>query len=58
MDYNGGASSPDIINWVLKVTDHLSVQVDDCHELEARVTSDKLSLVYYGDQKNALFKTF
>jgi hypothetical protein len=56
-DYTGEFNHQGLINWVLKKTGRTSIHVP-CAELKAKTSKEKISLVYFGDINNAMYKTF
>lgn len=48
MEYTGGRTENDIVNWVLKKVGPPSVEVT-CDQLKEKVAKDKLALAYFGD---------
>jgi hypothetical protein len=48
MDYTGGRTEPEIVNWILKKVGPPSSEVT-CSELKDKIENAKLALVYFGD---------
>jgi len=57
MKYTGGRTKDTIVSWVAKKSGPPSEKLA-CEDIEATVQKNKLNLIYFGDQTNALFKTF
>jgi len=56
-DYTGAFEHGGIVNWVLKNTNRIAEHVP-CAELKAKTGKEKISLVYFGDLNNAMYKSF
>ena len=57
MEYTGGRTENEIVNWILKKVGPPSTTVD-CDGLKAKVESSKLVLAYFGEESDAEFKSF
>jgi protein disulfide-isomerase A1 len=54
MEYNGGRTENDIVNWILKKVGPPSSEVT-CASLKEKVDATKLAVAYFGDQTGREF---
>jgi hypothetical protein len=52
MEYNGGRTESEIVNWILKRVGPPSTQVT-CAELKEKVSATKLAVAFFGDLTSA-----
>lgn len=57
IEYSGGRSESDIVNWILKRTGPPSVEVKTCEELKTKVDNAKMALVFFGDSSAKEFSS-
>ena len=57
MEYTGGRTENEIVNWILKKVGPPSTAVD-CAGLKDKVENNKLVLAYFGEESDAEFKNF
>jgi hypothetical protein len=55
MEYNGGRTENDIVNWILKRVGPPSNEVD-CDSLKEKVEGAKLAVAYFGDLEGREYK--
>lgn len=58
IDYNGGRTKADIVNWIKKKTGPPSHVIKDAEDLAAQIKANKVLVVFYGSEDSAEYKQF
>jgi len=57
-DYNGGRSTQDVINWIIKKTDHPCIAISNPEQLERLRFSNELIAIFWGNSNSSHFNIY